>query len=461
MDGISTLLARLTAKDDLEGIFQGYPHAIFMTTGPWLLAVFWLAGTYLITTPYVGQNDILLFRQVLFYNFSFSMVLSAPVLIIVNRYLGDLLLTRKAARAPDLFLGALAVLVLTQLPLAGLYYGWVTGLHGLFRIAACINYFVLVTLWLLLVYLSALRAYRLTAWVFFAGMLCSLYFSVFFTQRGSISGMITGFSSGLLLIVFTLLAYVLSEYRQRQSPPLAFLHYLRRYWSLALAGLGYFLVLWVDKWVMWTAPDRRFAIPNMPTHRDYETVMLVAMLTALPTLLMFIVHLETNFSAKYLRFYRTIRDHAPYDGIRRDHKELMRTALRMARTIGVLQACITLAALGTAGAVFAEIGLNARLVPLFRIGVLGAMLQAFAALPLILLLLFDFRRTACVLTLSYAALSGLLTYLFLPGGTALQGYGFTLASAVFFVTTTAVLVHRLRRLPYYTFVVNNEAVSRE
>lgn len=458
MAGISQLLQKLTSKEDIQGIFQGYPHSIFMATGPWLLAVFWLGSTFMISTPYLDQDDVLLFRQVLFYNFSFSLVLSAPILIIVNRYLGDLLLTRKAERSADLFLGALAMLVVTQIPLVGIYYGWVTGLHGLFRIAACINYFVLVTLWLLLVYLSALRAYRLTAWVFFFGAVISLLLTSYFAYKGSISGMVTGFNGGLLLIIFTLLAYVLSEYRQAQSPPLAFLHYMRKYWDLALAGFGYFLILWVDKWVMWLAPGRRFAIPNMPAHRTYETVMLLAMLTALPALLMFLVHLETNFSAKYSRFYRTIRQHARFSDIRMSHQIIKRTVKRAARTIGMLQAAISLGALGAATMLLPEIGLDVSLVPLFQLGVAGSMFHVFTALALILLLLFDYRRVACYLTLGFAFTSGLSSFLFMRLGTSFMGYGYCLSAVLFFMITISVLIYALRQLPYHTFVVNNDSI---
>lgn len=457
MAGVSILLQKLTSRDDVQGIFQGYPHSIFTATGPWLLSIFWVGAVYLLTTPYLHLNDVVLFRQVLFYNFSFSLVFSAPLLVIVNRYLGDLILTRQVDKSADMFMGALAVVVIVQLPLVGIYYGKIAGLHGLFRIAAAINYFVLTTLWLLLVFLSALRAYRLTVWVFFVGMLISLYFTVFFARAGSISGMLTGFTGGLLLIIFTLLGYVLAGYRQSPTAPLAFIRYFKEYWDLALAGLGYFLTLWVDKWVMWMAPDRSFVIPNMPAHRAYETAMLLGLLTTLPALIMFLVHLETNFTEKYLRFYRTIRVHAHFGDIKHTHQIIIRTVKRGARTICMLQASISLAVFGAAEGLFTAINFDVSMVPMFRLGVAGSMFHVFTALALVILLLFDYRRLACYLCLAFAGLSTIGTYCFMKLGVSFYGYGYCLSAILCFVVAVFALVHGLRALPYHTFVVNNES----
>jgi polysaccharide biosynthesis protein PelG len=78
----------MARRDDLMGIAGAYLHSLFAIAGPWLFTVVALAFT---TYLYGGSNNIELlnFRGVIVYNFSFSLALSAPVYFIMTRYLAD------------------------------------------------------------------------------------------------------------------------------------------------------------------------------------------------------------------------------------------------------------------------------------------------------------------------------------------------------------------------------------
>lgn len=456
MAGIGLLLEKLTRKDDIAGMFQGYPHGFFTALGPWLLMAFWLGGTFLLSTPYLDNEAVRGFRLVLLYNFSFSLVLSGPLLFIINRYLGDLLLKRQIQKSSDMFMGALGVMVVTQVPLVGIFYGWVVGLPGMFRVAASINYFILATLWLLLVYQQATKAYRLTAWTFFFGMMISLGSTVYFAQESNIAGMILGFSAGLMLIVFTLLAYVLSEYRQSQMAPLSFLRYFREYWDLALAGLFYFLALWIDEWVLWFSADAQNLIKNMPSLPGYDTAKAFSWLSIMPAMLVFLIHLETNFHDKYLRYYRAIRHHSKLADVEGMHQIIWNTMKRAARTIGVLQGTISFVMIVGAYQVLRLIQYPVEIALSFRLNLLGHLCHIFCAFLFMFLLLFDFRRVVCYLTGLFVVLSGLGTMLAQSYGAA-PGMGYLIASILMAMTTAYVFLKQIKILPYHTFVVSNES----
>jgi len=123
----------------------------------------------------------------------------------------------------------------------------------------------------------------------------------------------------------------------------------------------------------------------------------------------------------------------------------------------MLQAAVSLAAVGAAAVILPQIGLDQNLVPLFQQGVAGAMFHVFTAMAMTLLLLFDFRRMVCYLALAFAACSGISTYLFMQLGPHYYGYGYCLSAILFFVITLFILIRALRMLPYYTLVVNNES----
>ena len=455
MARMKTLLAQLSQTPNAH-LLQWYPHSLFIALGGWFLAVLCLGAVYLVTFPYLEEPNIALFRQVLLVNFSFTLSFSGPVLFIANRYLGDLLLSRQVERSADMYLGGLTAITLTQVPFAAAYYGLLAGQHGLFRIAATFHYFVLGSLWLLLVFLSALRAYRLASWVFLVSGACSLGFTLLFVKLGSISGMLVGFSSGLLVFVFTLLAYVLAQHRQT-SAPLAFLQYFRRYWDLALTGFFFFALLWVDKWAMWLVPGHIHAIAFMPSHRRYENVMVLTMMASLPALMVLIFFQNTVFQDKYQAFYNAIRHHATLEAIQQSYRTLVDTVKQEGWKIFIGQLLVVALFIGGQPGLFQLLDLGDDHRLLFFTGVIAASAQVFLGVSVVLLLMFDFRRQACFLAGSATAVIGGATYWVGFMDPAKHGLGGAAASVLFAFVGLAVLARVFRNLVYHTVVVQSAA----
>lgn len=456
MAGIGLLLEKLTRKDDMAGMFQGYPHGMFVTLGPWLLTAFWLGGTFILSSPYLEQEAVAGFRLVLLYNFTISLVLTGPLLLVINRYLGDLLLTRQIQKSSDMFMGAFGVMIITQLPLVGIFYGWVVGLPGMFRVAASINYFILATLWLLSVYQQATKTYRLAAWTLLIAIGLSLGMTLVFAESQNIAGMILGFSAGPLLIVFTQLAHALAEYRQSPAAPLAFLRYIRDYWELTLTGFFFFLSTCIDSWLYWFTTDATMLIQNMPSLPDYDTAKTLAWISIVPAMLVFLIHLETNFHDKYLRYYRTVRFHKKLADVEAKHHIIIRTIKRAARTIGILQGTISFVMILGAYQVLRLIQYPVEIALSFRLNLLASLGHICCAILLILLLLFDFRRQATYLSGLYVLLNAVATMVAIHYE-APAGLGYLIASVIMTLTITWKFRTYIQKVPYHTFVVSNES----
>ncbi|MGQ3027349.1 MAG: exopolysaccharide Pel transporter PelG, partial [Ferrovibrionaceae bacterium] len=94
MAGIGFVLRRLTQRDDLLGLAQGYLLSALVSSGPWLLTVLAIAGVNLIGTAVAGIAQVEQFRIVIIYNFGFSLLFSGPILLVGTRYLADRIFTR-------------------------------------------------------------------------------------------------------------------------------------------------------------------------------------------------------------------------------------------------------------------------------------------------------------------------------------------------------------------------------
>src|ERR1700761_6407140 len=122
MAGIGFELNKLAKRDDLMGIAGAYLHSAFAIAGPWLFTVIALAVT---TYLYGGSSgeELLNFRGVIVYNFSFSLVLSAPVYYVMTRYLADQIHVKNVTTAPTVMLESMILVFGFNLLVAIFFYG--------------------------------------------------------------------------------------------------------------------------------------------------------------------------------------------------------------------------------------------------------------------------------------------------------------------------------------------------
>jgi uncharacterized membrane protein len=452
MAGVGFALRRLAERGDLMGVVQAYAHSTIASTGPWLFTILCLAALTVEALPFVGSEGVTLFRAVVMYNFAFSLVLSGALVRVVTRCLADQIYERRADQAPGLLVGALAVLLLLQMPLAVPFYVFVVDLTPALTAHALINYFLVTALWLAGVFLTALRVYMAISLSFVVGLAIALGLALLGGRWGGTEGMLIGFNTGLAAILFLLVARTLAEYPYPAVNPFRFLRALRPYWSLALAGLLYNLAIWVDKWIMWLAPERE-RLPSGFIHNGiYDGAMFLAYLSIVPSMAVFLLHLETRFYEKYLRFYREIENHATYERIEADHKTLVGELIGGLRNLIVIQATISLLCVILAPRILELLGISFLQLGIFRFGVLGAFFHVLLLCLTIILSYFELRRHVLFLTAFFLATNALFTWYSLGHGFPYYGYGYFASALLSFLVGALVAFRELGRIPYHTFI---------
>ena len=312
MAGIGFALRKLTRRDDLLGLLQAYGHSALSSTGPWMFTVLALGLLEVIGARYASLGELAEFRRIIIYNFAFSLVLSGPVILIVTRYLADGIYSKSVETATGTAIGAMAFMFATQALIVVPFYLFYVNLDTTVRVAALINYFLISGIWLASVFLSALKDYKLVTRSFGLGLFIGVAGAVQLADQYSVSGLLFGFSIGLAVIVFALFARIYAEYPYDLSRPFAFLAYFRKYPSLAASGFVYSLGLWIDKLLMWTAPERSEHPSGMIDYPNYDGAMFAAYLTIIPSMALFTLIVETGFYERYLRFYRGIHGGAAH-----------------------------------------------------------------------------------------------------------------------------------------------------
>ncbi len=460
MAGIGFALTRLTSKDDLLGISRAYLHATLAAAGPWLFTVLALGGVTLFYSDYFSVQTLIDFRIVVVYNFGFSLMLSAPTYMVITRYLADSIHSRNVTHTPTVMLVSLALQYAILLPFALLYYGWYTEMTIGMRLASMANLFLITPIWLLGVYMTALKDYKAVTRSFGVGMLLGVLFEEALKVPYGAAGMLCGFNIGLAWIAFSLIGRILAEYPYRLVKRTDLKLYYRKYWELALGSFFYNAAIWIDKWLMWLyAPEAVMTPSRMVHYPDYDSAMFLAYLTIVPAMAIFMYSIETNFFRRYQRFYHDILDHKPLATIRENHQKILGTILASARNFFVVQGTITLVCILTAAQLFAWLNINYLQIGIFRLGTLGAFFHVLLLFELIILSYFDCRKTALWLQGIYLAANAAFTLVSIELGFPYYGYGYFLSSLVVFVVTSLVLFAHIQKLPYHAFITSNNSLK--
>ncbi|HYD68406.1 exopolysaccharide Pel transporter PelG [Azospirillum sp.] len=458
MAGIGFALRRLARRDDLLGVLQGYAHSAFISSGPWMFTILALAGINLVGKDLASNEELNLFRVVIIYNFCFSVVLTGPLVLVATRYLADAIYLKQVDTAPGMLLATLAIAYGLAAVTAGPFYVLLSALPVAVMLAALVNFFLVCGIWVVSIFLSALKDYVAVTTAFGVGMLVALLAAIGFGALGGPAGMVWGFSVGLATIQFGLIARVFAEYPYRVARVFAFLEYFRKYWDLALIGLVGNLAVWADKWIMWFVPERETVSGAMVIYSAYDSAMFVAYLTIVPALTIFTVNIETRFFERYQAFYRDIQAHATYAQIARNHTSIIQALLESARNLIILQGAVCAVTIFLAPSLVGWLGLTYTQIGIFRFGSLGAFFQVMFLFCTIILSYFDLRRRNLMAQALYLAINVVCTLVFSEMGFAWYGYGYFLASLVAFVIAYLMVADALKRLPYIAFVANNPSV---
>ncbi len=459
MAGIGFELRKLSRRDDLLGIVEGYAHSALASTGPWLFTILALSGVVMFGSQFVSGSEMAEFRLIIIYNFAFSLIASAPIAMISMRHLADSIYRKNVSDAPSMLLTGILLTLVLEVPVVIGFYGYYVQLPIAIRMIAIANFFVVTAIWLACVFLTALKDYRRLSLTFIAGMGTALAGAAAAAPFWGVTGILIGFTGGLTLLLCLLVSRVLAEYPYATLRLFSFKKLFLRYWELALGGLIYNLAIWIDKLIMWASPQGAVLQNGMVSYPDYDSAMFLAYLTIVPTMASFVLNVETDFFEKYVAYYRDIQHHAKFSRIEQDHQSIIGAILRGARNFIVLQGTISLVSILLAPYLFTALNVSFLQLAMFRIGVLGAFFHVMFLVMTILLSYFDLRRMTLAIQTLFLVLNGIGTVVALKFGFQFYGYGYFLAAIVTFALTFLAMARVLNRLPYQTFVLSNSSLT--
>lgn len=440
---------------------KAYSVAGLTTAGPWIVMTItmgilqWIINQFSsITTE---EREIFIFS--VSYCFIFSQLIFSTQQYTATRYLSDLLYSKKEENVFPLFIGVTKVVSVLALLLWIVFYA-ISPLPFLYKLILLFLFLTTNLIWIILLFLSATKNFKLIAWAFLIGGVTSLLATLLiclnenlFTANVSFSlVLLSSFTFGMILTLFLLMLTLLKTFPEWSSKgQFDYLSYFERFPSLFFIGVFYNLGIWACNWVIWFGEGAKIVAGSFIVHPIYDMALFWSYLTILPTMVLIVISIETRFYRKYKLFFNYVNKGGTLAQIRTAKKKMFNVLFQEIQKVLRSQLIITLIVVMTAGPIFRMLSFDEKFIHIFRITAFGAFANGMLLVILLLLLYFEDRKGALYSSFVFFSLNLAGTVILLPGGYQYYGLSFAFGAIVSFVFAIVRLLSYLNSIEYHAF----------
>ena len=454
MAGIGFELRRILVKDSYTSTLRAYIYAGLISSGPWVLSII---SVMLIGIVSLGgitpENQVRQFLVSVTYLMAVSLILTGGLQLYFTRFISDRLYQHKGDIILPNLLGILGlVTVFTGFTGAALVL-LLFDQSLLFCVLLVTNLVVLCNLWMVIIFLSGMKAYNrilLTMLVGYAVMIGSGFVLRDYNLEGLLLALLIGHAS----LVFMFLYEILREYPAERLVSFDFLDRRQVFLSLLFTGFAYNAGVWVDKFIFWFNPaTSQEVIGPLRMSLIYDLPIFLAYLAVIPGMAVFLVRIETDFAEAYERLYNAIRGGETLGHIYYLKDQMLLTIRQGLFEILKVQGITIVLLFLWAADILAWLGISHHYLPLFYVNLVGVSIQVLLMALLNVFFYLDKRRIVLELTVLFLLLNALLTMLSQALGPSFFGYGFAVSLLITALTGLLQLSRSLDTLEYETFML--------
>lgn len=453
MAGIGFQLKPLYEQSHFLSQLRAYGYSAITAVGPMFLTIL-LVITCREWLLYLEAptNEINVFMAAVQYAFIFSQVLIGGFLFVISRYVADQTFMEKEENVLSSMYGTIGITVFVGFIAAVLFY-WSSPLPFLFKLLTYLFFTELSIIWVLSMYVSALKDYKKIVKSYLFGTILAAFLiwvlTSVFNQLTAIAVFI-GLTIGFLVIIVMLMRNIFQYFQLNNNQYFHFLTYIEKYPALFAIGLFYYLGLYGHNMAVWIGERGIVVADTFMMAPYYDTPVFYAYLSILPALILFMVTVETTFYAVYKKYYGRILNGFPLQDIESAKQEMYRVLRLEILFLAQVQLLVTILFLFVGVRFLPSLGLTQDQIDIFMVVVLGSWFLSLMITIFLVLLYFNEKKAAFLLTGVYALLSVTLTFLFMNFFNQYGG-GMFIAALISLIFGSRLLVSRLNDLDYTTF----------
>ena len=453
MAGIGFELRKLFHKEGLLNNLRAYAYSSMTTVGPMILCMSLIIILQRLMSRYNGSYmDWELYIATVSYCFIFSIVMTSGISLVITRYVSDCLYTKDYRKLMSSYYGVLS-LVLPIASLAAFLFLSRVQADLSYKISAYFFFIFLVIIWLQGVYLSALKDYVRIARSFIIGAVAAVLVAWLGMEFFSISTLLSAFIG--LDVGFFIICTLTGFHFQQKFPKadtkhyFEFLTYFKKYPSLFFSGCLIYSGIYLHNFVYWFSGHGYHIAEAYRVYMPYDVPVFYAFLTVLPTLVTFVVSVETSFFEKFRHYYLNILTGGTVQDIQNAKRRMQNTLVREISFLMEIQLVFTVLAIGAGILLLPRVGFTMQQLDLFIILSLAYYLFIMLFSLVHILMYFDDQKGVFMI--------GALFFLLNIGCTIVtmnldyDGLGMFIAAFIALAAVIIRLLYVLRNIDYYTF----------
>lgn len=463
MAGIGFELRKLFNGHGLLNNVMAYAYSSLTTIGPMMLCMFMVVGMqWLMTLSGVSFLEKELFLTTIVYCFIFSVLITGGLSMVLTRFIADMMYMKKYEHLLSSYYGSIAVC----LPIGALT-AWLF-LRGMpvgsgYKTATYLLFSELIIIWLQTVHLSALKDYKRIVRSFLIGVVFSTtvaWLLLYFTAYDSATTVLVAIAAGFFIVVLLSARHFEQFFPPKQSRIYwSFLSYLGKYPSLFFIGTFFYAGVYIHSFVYWFGPGNHRVAEHYVTSPFFDLPVFYAYLTVIPTLVTFVVSVETSFYEKFRAYYDKILNGGTLTDITIAKKEMQRTLVQEISFIMEVQLLFTVVSLALGIKILPAIGFTMGQFYAFTLLALGYYLFITAFIVMLMMLYFDDRKGVLIISGLFVALNAALTIWTMNIG--YHGLGLFLAALLTLALALGRLMLYIRDIDYHTFCSQPITIARQ
>lgn len=456
MTSIGSEIRKILGRDSYWSVLRAYGYAGLVSGGPWVLSILSIMMIGILAVILgVAQGEVNAFQICVTYLMAGSLIWTGGMQLMFTRFVADqTYANNKAEVLPNLF-GVLLVTMAGGAVWAAPFIFWSFDGPFIQELLLLSNFVVLSGLWITLIFLSGMKAYRRIVWTLVKGYSLGIVVALA-ASSWALNGLLLGVLIGHGYLLFSFLHHIVREYPGRSLLKFDFLHNRSNFYILFAVGTLYYLAVWVDKFIFWFVPVTSEAVIGpLRASIIYDLPIFLAYLFILPGMAVFLVTMEADFAEQHERFYRAVREGDTLMHIEYRRDQMVYAARQGIYEIFKVQGLTVVLCLLWGRELLHAVGISPLYIHLFYIDVVAVSVQVLLMAILNVLFYLDARREVLLITACFFITNLVFTFATLHLGAETFGYGFAASVTLSAFLSLFILSRKFNRLEYETFMLQN------
>ncbi len=455
MAGIGFQLRKLYEKEGVIPKLKAHLYSTFVTVGPIILSI--IVITFLQTILRrvgVDRGRMVELQLTIMYSFVFSVIVASGYCMLLSRYLSDKFYNNEVEDILPSLYGAISVILLIAGPI-GAYFYYDSTLPVDHRFFGYVLFIELVIEMVLAVYISALDEYKRVSFSFLYGTITGIvayYVLVVFVKYDYIVSVLIAFSITIGVVDSLLLMEIRKHFINKSNKYFNFLKYYTKFYLIFFINFFYTVGLYAHDFAFWTHDVLRHHVAETFIYAPYyDFPAFYAFISAIPTLIIFVVKVETDFFEQYTNYFTMINKGACYEDIEVAKKKMSLTIYQNIVYIMQMQLFFSLVGI-IVGMLFLPIaGFTSEMVTIYSLSVIGFYFTIIMFVVMTMILYFDDKKSGLIISGHFVIGSFVYSYITTLLGPAFYGLGFICAGAISLVIAFHRLDKYLKEIDYRIF----------